>query len=85
MNFGSDTVLSKSPNFMNFGLSSVNTTDELDFVFVPTTRVGSQTDGSNCLLSGYDISESTGGRVSETKAKNHYNFKSEFETRRDKM
>ena len=39
MSFGSDTVLSESPNFMNFGLSSVNITDELGSVFVPTTTL----------------------------------------------
>ena len=70
---------------MNFGLSSVNTTDELGSVFVSTTRVGSPTDGSNCIPPGNDISEATADRVIKTNAKNHYNFKSEFETRRDKM
>ena len=85
MNFGSDTVLSESPDFMDFGLSSVNTTDELGSVFVPTTNVGRSKDGYNCLPPGYNISESTVDRVIGTKAKNHYNFKSEFETRRDKM
>ena len=85
MNFGSDTVLSKSPNFMDFGLSSVNTMDELRSVFVPTIRIGRPTDGSNCILTSHDMSEATADRVSGTKAENHYNFKSEFETRRDKM
>ena len=40
---------------------------------------------ANWLPSGHNISESTADRVSGTKAKNHDNFKSEFETRRDKM
>ena len=83
MNFGSDTVLSKSPNFMNFGLSSVNTTDELGSVFVLTTRVERSTNGSNWNPPGHDISEAKAERVIKTKAKNHYNFKSYFETRRD--
>ena len=47
MNFKSDTVLYKSPNFINFGLSFVNTTDELGSVFVPTNRVGRLTNGFN--------------------------------------
>ena len=85
MNFGSDTVLSKSPNFMDFGLSSVNTMDELGSVFIITNRIGRPMGGSNWILSCHDISESTADRVSRTKAKNHYNFKSEFEARRDKM
>ena len=85
MNFGSDTVLSKSPNFMDFGLLSVNTTDELMSVFVPTTIIGRPMDGSNWLPPRRGISKATVDRVSRTEANNHYNFKSEFETRRDKM
>ena len=75
MNFRSDTVLSESPNFMDFGLSSVNTTNELGSVFIPTTRIGRPTDGSNWLPPGHDISEATADIVSSTKAKNHYNFR----------
>ena len=82
MNFGSDTVLSKSPNFMDFGLYSVNTTDELGS---PTSKIGRMTDGSKWIPPGHDISETIADRVIGTKAKNHHNFKSEFETRRDKM
>ena len=85
MNFASDTVLSKIPNFMDFGLTSVDTTDELGSVFASTTRIGSATHGSDCLPRIHCISEATEDRVSETKAKNHYNFKSEFETRKEKV
>ena len=85
MNFRSDTVLSEIPNFMNFRLLSVNTTYELWFIFVPTTIVGRLMDGSNWLLPGHDINEATADGVSKTKAKNNYNFKSEFETRREKI
>ena len=85
MDFGSDTVLSESPNFMDFGLSSVNTTDELGSVSAPTTRIVRTEYAFNWLPPYHDISEATADRVSGTKAKNHYNFKSEFETMRDKM
>ena len=76
MNFGSDTVLSESPNFMDFGLSSVNKMDELGSVFFHTNRSGTPMDSSNWLPPGHGISEATADRVSGTKAKNHYNFKS---------
>ena len=36
MNLARDTVLTKSPNFMDLGLSSVHTTDELGSIFIPT-------------------------------------------------
>ena len=85
MNFGIDTVLFKSPNFMDFGLSSVNTTDKLGSVFISTDIIGRPEDVSNCIPPGNDISEATTDRLSGTKAKKHYNFKIEFKTRRDKM
>ena len=84
MNFRSDTVLFENPNFMDFRLSSITTTDELGPVFVTTTRIGSPTDGTNWLLLGHDISEATVDIVSRTKTKNQYNYKIELETRRDK-
>ena len=85
MNFGSDTVLSKISNSMDFGLSFVNTTNELRSIFIPTTIFGRPTDDSNGILPGHVISEATVDRVRWTKAKNHYNFKNEFGTRREKM
>ena len=35
MDFGSDTVLSESPNFMDFRLSSINTIDGLGYFLCP--------------------------------------------------
>ena len=58
-NFGSYIVLSKSPNFMDFGLWFVNTTDELRFVFITTTLTQRLKDGSHWIPSGHDISEAT--------------------------
>ena len=78
MNLGSDIVLFKSPNFMDFGLSSVDATDELGSVYIPSTRIGRPTDGSNWLPPGHCISEAISDIVSGTKAKNHYSLKSGF-------
>ena len=85
MNFGSDTVLSEGSKFMDLGLLSVNTMDEIGSLFVPTTRIRRLTDRFNWISPGHDISEATSDRASGTKAKNYYNFKSEFETGREKM
>ena len=78
INFGSYTVLSKNPNFINFGLLPVNTTDKLRSVIFPTTIAGRPTNGSEWLQYGHDIEEATSDRVRETKEKNHYNFKSDL-------
>ena len=85
MNLVRDTVLFESPNFMDFGLSSIDTTDELGSVFASTTRIVLVTHGYDLIPSVRYIIEATSDRVSGTKAKNHYNFKSEYETRREKV
>ena len=85
INFGSETVLSVIPNFMDLGLSSVDTTDELGSIFASTTIIGLAKHGSNWLPRSHCISEATADRARGTKAKNYYNLKSEFETRRDKV
>ena len=85
MDFVGDAVHSDSQKFIDFGLLFVNTTNELRSIFIPTTIFGRPTDDSNGILPGHVISEATVDRVRWTKAKNHYNFKNEFGTRRDKM
>ena len=82
MNFRSDTVLTKSPNFVNLELSSVHTPDELRSVFIPTTRIGTPTDGSNCLLTSHRIGEFIADIMSRTGSEQDYNVKTGFETRR---
>ena len=75
MKFGSDTVLSKKPSFLNFGLSHVITTDKMGSVIFPTTRFEMSKNGSNWIRPGIDIEEATANGVRKTKANNHYNFK----------
>ena len=57
MNFGSDAVLIESPYFVNLGLTSMHTSNELGSVFVPTTGIGTPTDGSNWILVSHSIGE----------------------------
>ena len=70
---------------MDLRLSSVAKTDEFMSVFVSTNTIGYMTHGSDWLPHIHYIRKATVDRLSGTKAKNHYNFKSEFETRRDKV
>ena len=82
MNHAHYTILAKSPNFNNLGLSSVHTSGELGSVFIPTTRIGRPSDGSNWLPPDHCIGEVTADIVSRKKPEQKYNFKSYFETRR---
>ena len=70
---------------MDFGLSSVDTTDEIGSVFTPTIKIGSATHGSNWLTRSHRISEATADKVSRTKSSHNYNFESVFETSREKV
>ena len=80
MNLTRNTVLAKSPNFMNLGLSSVHTLDELRSVFITTTRIIMLAYGSNWLPPGHRIGKVTADRVIRTQPEKNYNPKSYFET-----
>ena len=81
MNLTYDTLLAKIPHFMNLGLSSVYTPDELDSVFIPSTIIRRPTDGSNWLPPGYIIFKVTSDRKSRTRSEQNYSAKTDFETR----
>ena len=83
MNLTHDTFLTKSPNFVNMGLSSVHTSDEIGSVFIPTTRIVTPTDGSNCLPPGNHIGKVTEDRVNRAGSDQDYNDKTDFENRRE--
>ena len=83
MNLLCDAVLTKSPNFINLGISSVRTSDELGSVFIPTTRIGRPMDGSNLLSPVNLIFEVTADRMSRTRSEQNYIAKTDFETRRE--
>ena len=78
MNFGSDLVVTQNQNFVNFGLASVNTTDKLGSVSIPTARVGRPKNSSDWLRQGHDFGEATATRVSETKENSDYIKKRRF-------
>ena len=78
-----DAALNKSANFVNLGLSSVYTSDGLGSVFIPTTRIGTPTDGFNWIPSSHSIGEVTADRVSRTGSYQDYNTKTDFETRKE--
>ena len=82
MNLTRDSVLAKSPKFMNLGLSSVHTLDKLMAVFIPTTSIGMPADGSNWIPPGNIIGEVTADRVIKLRLEQNYSAKTGLETRR---
>ena len=73
--FGCDTIVIPNPNFVDFGLASVNPTHQIGSAGVPTNRVGSPTNSSDWRQQGHNIEESTADRVIETKVNSDYIFK----------
>ena len=69
MDFGSNSVLSESPNFMDFGLLPTNKRDKLKSIIVHTTKIKRVTNGSKRLKRTHDISEITAKTVSKKKRK----------------
>ena len=81
MNFANNSVLGKTPKFVDLGLSPTHTVDKLNFSSAPATRSGGLTDKSNWITSRHRIAEVTEGRLSKVQAYSDYIKKSEFETR----
>ena len=72
MEFASNFVVAKSPNFMDLGLLPAITTDKLKSVSCPATIVERLTDVSNWLAYRHGCDEFTVGRVSKAKAFSDY-------------
>ena len=83
MNFGSDTVLTKSPNFVNLGLASVHISDGLRSVFITTNIIRTPKDSSNWIPTSHRIGEVALDRVIRAGSEQDYNAKTDFKTRRE--
>ena len=75
LDIGSNSVVAKSPNFMDFRLSPANTTYKLKSIIVLTIRVKRLMNGPNLLVSGNVIGKITVEKVSEAKAFSDYILK----------
>ena len=79
------SVLGESPKFMDFGLSSVNSTVKPNSVFAPSTRAESLNGTGGGSLNGdwiHGIAEVAVERASKTKVYSNHIKKSELETRK---
>ena len=83
MNFRSSAVFTPNTKSINLGITSINTTDKIGSVSVPTTRVGMKMGSSDWIRHGHGIEEATVDRESKTRANIDYILKSDFETMRE--
>ena len=70
--FMRDAVVTASPKFMNLGLSSVHTLDELGSFRIPVNRIRRPADGSNWLTPGNLIGEVTAARMRRMRSDKNY-------------
>ena len=80
VNFASNSVFGKNPNFVDLGLSPAHTADKPKSVISSTTRVGGLKNNTDGLTSRHRIVEVTADRVSEAKRYSDNIKNSDFET-----
>ena len=72
MDFGSNSAVAKSPNFMDFRMLPANTTDKIKSVISPTDRFERLMNGSNWLVCRHNIEEVVMEIMIESKAYKDY-------------
>ena len=72
MNFTSNSILGKTPKFVDMGLSPAHKTDKLKSLIGTATRYGGLTDHSDWLASMHSIVEVTEVRVRKVHAYSNY-------------
>ena len=83
--FASNAVRTKAPDFVHLGITAINAADELGSSKKPATRVGRPTVGSNWSAPGHVFGEVTAVVMSETRSEPKYSYKNYFETRRKNL
>ena len=79
MDFVADTVQTRTPQFMDMGLSTINTLDERSGLSNPTTRILRPMDGAHWGAPDHVFGEVTSVVVSEAKLDHDYYYKTEFQ------
>ena len=79
MDFTSNSVGTEAPNFVNLGITAVNTLDEFDTFGTPATRVRSPTVSSHWSAPGHVFGEATAVGMSGTRSEQKYSYKTDFE------
>ena len=83
MDFTSNAVGSKAPNFVDLGLPANNTSDEFNAFATPSTRIIRPTDGTHWSASDHIIGEATAVGMSATRSELDYSYKTDFQNGRE--
>ena len=74
----SNTVKTKAPHLVGFGLPYVNVSDEANIFGNPTTRIRIPTDGPHWSAPGHFFGEATAVEMSATRSELYYSYKIVF-------
>ena len=79
MNFESNAVQTKAPQFMELGIPAVNTSNDFGIQVTPDTRTRSPMDGSHWSASDHIFGEATAVRISAARSEQKYSYKTDFQ------
>ena len=79
MDFASKVVRTEAPHFVEFGLLAVNTSDEVDILGTPATRIRRQTDGSHWLAPYHLFGRAKAVGMSATRSEQDYSYRTDYQ------
>ena len=79
MDFASNVVQTKAPQFVDLGLPDVNTSDEFSILGTPATRIRSPTDRSHWSVMDHVFGEAKAVGMSAARSDRDYSYKTDFE------
>ena len=83
VDFASNTVGTKAPHFVDFGLPAVNASDEVNIFGTPNTRTRRPIDGSHWSDPDHVSGKATSVGISATRLEQYYSYKTDFEIWRE--
>ena len=79
MDFMSNAIRTKAPNFVNLWLPAVSISDEFNTFGTPNIRVRRSTDGTHWSVPDHIFGEVTAVGMSRTRSKLDYIYKTDFQ------
>ena len=83
MEFASNVVQTKAPQFVDLGLPAVNISDEFSILGTPVTRIIRPTDGSHWSAPDHVFGEETVVGMSAARLDQYYSYKTDFKIWRE--
>ena len=83
MDFTTNSIGTEAPNSVDWGIRAVNTSDEFNIFFTPTTRIRGPNDGTHWSAPDHVVGESTAVGMSATRSELDHSYKTDFQNGRE--